>query len=61
VKREDLGRALGKIFATLQIEMATNDLEDMMARALEPEELIDLNNLAARSDLLPDGTWDFSG
>jgi len=61
VKREERERALGKILAAWQVEMATDDLENMMARALEPEELLDLNGLAARSLLLPDGTWDFSG
>jgi len=60
LKREDPERALGKILAAWQVEMATDDLEDMMARALEPEELLGLNDLAASSLLLPDGTWDFS-
>jgi hypothetical protein len=61
LKREDREQVLGKTLAAWQVEMTTDDLEDMMARALEPEELLDLNDLAARSLLLPDGTWDFSG
>jgi len=62
MKRKEREKALGKVLTAWQVDMATGgfeDVEDAMNRGLSEKERLDLDDLASRSLLLPDGSWDF--